>query len=113
MGAVLPNCHRCLAQSDGYARNIWQFFAAIGSVAQSIADVRITQGNARRRKTRRPGIEFVSTMYRGYVPVVTIPRKTLLRMACGLTQAPIILAIAWANLLPETIAKRSRSGETW
>jgi hypothetical protein len=33
-GAVLAKCHRGIAHSDGNARNIRQFFAAIGSHAE-------------------------------------------------------------------------------
>jgi hypothetical protein len=115
--AALPNCHRGIAHSDGFARNIRQFFVAIGSHAEvwlrPPLGARSTQDIAARQKSRRPGIEFVSTVYRGHVPVVTISRKMLLSVACADTHAPITRSAAPANLLPETIAKRSRSGETW
>jgi hypothetical protein len=114
---VLPNCHRFIAQSDGYARNIRQFFVAIGSHAEvwlpSPLGGASTQRIAGRQKPRRPGIEFVSTVYRGHVPAVTISPKMLLSLACADPNALIIRLTARSNLLPETIAKRSRSGETW
>jgi hypothetical protein len=117
IGAVLPNCHRFIAQSDGNARNIRQFFGANGSHAEvwlrSPLGGASTQRIAGRQKPRRPGIEFVSTVYRGHVPIVKISRKILLSVACAGTHGLIIRSIARSNLLPETIAKRSRSGETW